>query len=310
MIRCHGLSSLFIAVLLLPVLVWASPVAARAATPIAEVRVVSGPVDILRGGALPAVPARVGDRLSMGDVVRTKRRGYAEVLFWDGALLKVSPGSRVDLGEYRSRTGMVKAHVRLARGKVEAVVDPVKFRASVKLTGRKRFEIHTPNCVAGVKGTDFIVSHQRFVSSVFVKRGAVYTYNRLLPNEPVTVTAGRMTAVTAKAPPLPPRIPVGTELKQLETVTPPANNGKTGEGGGETTTGTTGTVEPTPEASVTSVSTTSLAPTTELPVTQQQSITPVAAAVNTVPPPVTVTPPPPPPPPAATTPVTVNVNFN
>jgi hypothetical protein len=64
-----------------------------------------------------------------------------------------------------------------------------------------RFEIHTPCAVSGVRGTDFIVFHTRYSSSVVVKEGIVYVYNPKFPDLVTVVKEGFSTKVPLNAPP-------------------------------------------------------------------------------------------------------------
>jgi hypothetical protein len=172
---------------------------ALAAENIAAIKTVKGTVDVLHNGALPAAAAKGGDRLSTGDVIRTKSASSAEVLFNDGSSLTISQRSRIDIGEYYGDKGKNLAKVKLARGKVEAAVTGTSTGSSAK-----QFEIHTPNAVAGVRGTIFGVYHDGNVTGVYSKEGKVFAYNRRLPDEEVIVDAGMYTLIIAnKAPTTP-----------------------------------------------------------------------------------------------------------
>lgn len=241
--RCIS-SLLLVVILLLPAVV-------RARDGIASIRRVAGVVEILAKGRIPAIAALPGARLHVGDLVRTKSGGYAELLYDDGAILKIAQRSRVDIGLGSGGEG--EGQARLVRGKVEAVVSPAETAAGAGGKARK-FEIHTPNAVAGVRGTDFIVTYERLVTGILVKKGNVFTYNNLNPEKVVTLTPATLTSVTAGSPPLPPRPASAREVERLErglsvTVTPsqavsdagtPAPSPATGgDGGGSVTSGET-----------------------------------------------------------------------
>lgn len=162
--------------------------------------VVEGAVDIMRGGALPAVAARVGDGVAVGDFIRTKSKARAEIVFKDGNQLKIAQRSRIDIGEYLTEAAGDRRTMSLTRGKVQATV--TKAKGEVKAN---RFEIHTPNAVAGVRGTQFLVFHERNVTGILVKEGAVQAYNPRLPGTAVIVPAGSVTTIGEKRAPLPPR---------------------------------------------------------------------------------------------------------
>ncbi len=203
--RCFPLLLLLV-ILLLPTVVMARD-------GIASIRRVAGVVEILAKGRIPAIAALPGARLNVGDFVRTKSGGYAELLYDDGTILKIAQRSRVDIG--LGPGGQGEGQARLVRGKVEAVVTPAGTAAGAGAKAR-RFEIHTPNAVAGVRGTDFIVTYERLVTGILVKKGNVFTYNQLNPDKVVILTPATLTSVTAGSPPLPPRPVSAGEVERME----------------------------------------------------------------------------------------------
>jgi hypothetical protein len=169
---------------------------------------VEGVVDILAGGALPGVPAKVSDTVSAKDVIRTKSASKAEITFTDGNIIKIAQRSRIDISEYaadESKNGKV---IKLTRGKVEAWVEKNVVDKIAVSKGTNRFEIHTPNAVAGVRGTDYFVFYDKGITGVIVKEGKVYTYNQMFPDKLVEVTAGNLTTIFPNNAPHDPR-PVG-----------------------------------------------------------------------------------------------------
>lgn len=154
------------------------------AASIAKINFVEGKVDILRGGALPAVSAKIGDELDIKDVIRTKSNSKAEITFNDGNIVRLQQRTKVEIEEYFSGTGANTGIIKLDRGKVEAVVSKDVLKDVAGTAEGKRFEIHTPNAVAGVRGTCVNVAF----SSIFTlvnslgasecpSPGNVYTYN-------------------------------------------------------------------------------------------------------------------------------------
>lgn len=151
---------------------------------------VSGQVGILRGGKPPAETAQVGTLLNVGDFVRTKSNSSAQVKFDDGNVIRIAPRSRIDISEYAvdrdTRT------IGLARGKVEAVVVPPPAR-DTKLRP-KRFEIHTPNAVAGVRGTDLVVFYEGNTTGILVLdlHGGdnVYAFSLMHPDQVFDLPVG------------------------------------------------------------------------------------------------------------------------
>ncbi len=221
------------------------------AAAIATLRNVVGPVDLLIGGALPASPAKNDGKLASGDMIRTKTGGFAEVVYNDGTVLHISPRSRVDIGEHFSGKNANGSEVHLVRGKVQAIVDLKNAKASGP--GPKKFEVRTPNAIAGVRGTDFVVSHEQSTTGVFVRSGSVYSFNPQFPSRLVTLTAGTITTVTGRGTPTPPRPALMQEIQKMEQgITAPPSSGassgggsgsageKSGETGGTTGGGTPG----------------------------------------------------------------------
>ena len=298
----HGIRSLLF-LLLFPLLMFPTA-AARAADAIAQVKALTGDVDILKGGAPPAARAKISVPLTTGDIIRTKSGSSAEVLFTDGSLLKIAQRSRIDIGAYSGSNGTA----RLTRGTVEAVVDPARVRKATAEGKGRIFEIHTPNAVAGVRGTRFFVTHDRDLTGVLVREGSVYVYNLSAPEKEVIVEAGSLVTVSGDTPPPPPRKALDTETGRLEKEFS-SSEGSSGAahtagwgGSGDSAATPVSTVTP-GSARITGMSTApDQAPGRQIP------------AEMAFPQAVTTTPPPPPPPlppplPATTTPVTIGVNF-
>jgi hypothetical protein len=291
----------FFCFLLLVFIVGLLPVSA-AAESIASIKLVNGVVELLRSGKLPASKALVGDSLSAGDLVRTKSGGYAEVLYKDGTLLKIAQRSRVDIGDQTG--GNDFSNAKLVRGKVQAIVDP----PSPKDSKAKRFEIRTPNAVAGVRGTDFVVTFQRNVTGVLVKRGTVYTYNLLLPDRVVNVTQSTLTTITAGSPPLKARPATRSEIDRIEKDIAPQPEKKAGDSSSGSAPASSATKQGQQQTSSEVIP-------VDIPITVSggvsallggtaprtlQSLAPVYNPTS-VQQPVVITPPPPPPPPAVPT---------
>jgi len=176
------------------------PPAARAAEPVAELVSLTGKVDILRDGKVPSEEARVGAQLFVGDFIRTKSKANAEVLFKDGNRIKIAERSRVDISTYSADKD--QRTLGLARGKMEAVVIPGADNGSER---PKRFEIETPNAVAGVRGTTLVVAFQDSITAIHVREAhsgrSVYSISRHHPNQIVNVPVGGMMWVSHQGPP-------------------------------------------------------------------------------------------------------------
>lgn len=182
---------------------------------IGEIVAVSGQVDLLKGGQLPAETARIGTPVAVGDFVRTKSNARAEIRFSDGNLLKIGPRSRIAVNVYEP--GAETRTIGLDRGKVEAVVVPPPDRATAAKP--KRFEIHTPNAVAGVRGTDLVVNYDNSTTGVLVISlhggDEVYAYSLFHPGTVYNLSERDKVLIRDRQFPAPPRQSTDSDLSAL-----------------------------------------------------------------------------------------------
>jgi hypothetical protein len=186
---------------------------AEASDSIGKFTSVQGKVDILKAGKLPAAPVRTGNPVFEKDIIRTKSDSRAEITFADGNIVKIAQRSRIDISEYTADAEQNKGIVKLSRGKAEAIVPEKIVRRITDSPNANRFEIHTPNAVAGVRGTDYIVFHHRNVTVVIVRSGIVHVFNPQFPDTVVPVAAGNLTIVYHDKPPLPQRPATEEEMR-------------------------------------------------------------------------------------------------
>ncbi len=188
-----------------------------------------GRVDILRPGEDRATPAKLFDKVSVGDIIRTKSKSKAEITFVDDSVIRLAAGSRLEIQEYLFSGGERKSGVvKLFRGKARSIIKRQK--------GEKvgRFQVKTPTAVAGVRGTDFFVFHQLGLTGVMVVNGIVDVFNLDIPDVVVTLTAGTATTVEGDKPPTPPRgASEGEGGKHEDETTPLEDDGEGGDGEGE-----------------------------------------------------------------------------
>jgi hypothetical protein len=95
---------------------------------------------------------RVGAAVAQGDTIETQEGARLEIRFSDGSVLRLGPGSKLQLAEAHFRGGPArrKLNARLFFGKLWAKVTSV-------IQGEQRFQVETENAVAGVRGTTFRV---------------------------------------------------------------------------------------------------------------------------------------------------------
>jgi hypothetical protein len=174
------------------------------AAPVGTFTKVEGKVDILRLSEVDAVPVQAGDPVSLGDAIRTKRSGKAEIQFRDETVIQLAPETRITIDEYsfRGENTREKGLIGLFRGKMRAIV--AKLKAAVVPVSRTDagFNVKTPTAIAGVKGTDFIVYYERGVTGVIFIEGEGFVYNPSQPGKVVTIKAGQSSFVTGGNPPL------------------------------------------------------------------------------------------------------------
>lgn len=163
---------------------------------------VDGRVDLLKPGQTRAEAVKKGDTVTPGDIVRTKSNSQAEIVFEDGAVLRISESSRMEIKDYlMAEDGKRKNGImRLLRGKIRATVPKALGRIIPITKGPATFEVETPTAVAGVRGTDFFVSFDRGTTGVFVLEGTVETRNRIHSEEAVMVNAGYFSLVRPDEP--------------------------------------------------------------------------------------------------------------
>ena len=110
-----------------------------------------------------------GDRLNVGDGVRTGNNGHVRIRLADGTTLSVEPASRLmfnRLTQY-GRGAMADTRMTLEQGRIETRVEPTEDRGS-------RFEIHTPSAVAAVRGTHFGLEARQDGTLLEVREGEVW----------------------------------------------------------------------------------------------------------------------------------------
>jgi hypothetical protein len=175
----------------------------KAAEPVGKFSQMEGIVDVMRGGAMPAIPVKVGDPIFEKDIIRTKSNSKAEIIFIDGNTIKISQRSRIDIDEYLVGENKSSEILKLQRGRVEAnVPDKNAKRISVSPKAHK-FEIHTPCAVTGVRSTKYWArqSEKENCATIGVWEGKVYVYNPKFPDKIVEVPAGKMTKACEDSPP-------------------------------------------------------------------------------------------------------------
>lgn len=188
--------------LILSLMLLAGAPSAALAEPVGFFTKVQGDVDILPAGGV-VQPARPGGPVSLGDAVRTKRNGKTEIQFKDDTMIQLAPETRITIDEYSFRgadtreTGLLS----LLRGKLRAVVSRIRAVAVPVGRAESSFNIKTPTAIAGVKGSDLIVYHERGITGVVFIEGLGFVFNPSLPDRVVPIQGGQMSLVRSAADP-------------------------------------------------------------------------------------------------------------
>jgi hypothetical protein len=126
---------------------------------------ITGDVKIVADGK--TVSANVGDKITQGMVVKTGTKAIADIYF-EGSVIRILEKSSVVMKE------LVK---NLADSKelTELYVENGKVFSKVtrKLTEGEKFRVNTPTAVAGVRGTEFLVSEEDGKSNIACIEGTV-----------------------------------------------------------------------------------------------------------------------------------------
>ncbi|MBI4377848.1 MAG: FecR domain-containing protein, partial [Nitrospinae bacterium] len=192
---------------------------------VGEFSYVSGRVDILRVNATAVAPVEMRDNVFMGDIVRTKSDGNAEIIFNDKTTIRLAPETRIKIDEYvfNPDSSRKTGNLSLFRGKVRAIVSKAKAGLIPVAVGTSTFTINTPTAIAGVRGTDFFVFYERGITGVIFKEGKGFIYNLNIPDRIVNINAGEVTfVVSPDTPPLPVRTVIKGELTQHTKDTTPS----------------------------------------------------------------------------------------
>lgn len=163
------------------------------AEPVGTFTRIEGSVDILRPSELSALKPTVGDPVSMGDAIRTKRNGKAEIKFRDETVIQLAPETRITIDEYsfRGTDTRERGLLGLLRGKVRAIVSKVKGAVMPVSRSDASFNIKTPTAIAGVKGSQLIVYYERGVTGVIFIEGEGFIHSHVKPERVVKVRRGQ-----------------------------------------------------------------------------------------------------------------------
>jgi hypothetical protein len=251
--------------------------------PVGKVTLVQGRVDVLKTGRNVAVPVSLGAAVDPGDVYRAKSNGRAEITFTNKNLMRIAPGTRIEITRYSVEGDKSSTVARLYRGRVQAIGADDFIKRAASFAEGNRFEVHTPNAVAGIRGTNMVVFFEKGATGVIFLSGRGYLYNPQQPQQIVLIVAGTISFISASgATPTPPRKMTDAEMAMYTQLfaggssdggnaTPSGFAPVPGGGGGGSPSGGGGGQQPT-------ISTT---PPPELPAQQTAAEGPFYSSFNT-----------------------------
>lgn len=153
-------------VILLTLVALAVPLAAHASV-VGRFTLIKGQVDLLKGGKVPGIPAKVQDGVETGDVIRTKTMSKAQLSMVDASVITLAPESRLAIADfqYNADRGERRAVLRLFRGLVHTVVNRI-----IK-TEEPDFIMETHTATLGVRGTNWYTLLGPNSTGVYLPRG-------------------------------------------------------------------------------------------------------------------------------------------
>ena len=158
---------------------------------IGEFAVVSGDVTVTRAGK--AIKPKVKDKVESRDLIQTGKNSNARVVLTDASAMALGPNTKLEMKQFdiqgKKTTGLFYVPTGLVQTNVAKALGP-----------GSRFEMQTPNAIAGVRGTAWltlvqIATNNILQSTVYGLQQAVAVANAALPAQAVTVVAGNFTVV-------------------------------------------------------------------------------------------------------------------
>ena len=199
-------------VIILTLAALAIPLTAHAAA-VGRFTLIKGQVDVLKGGKVPGIPAKVQDGVETGDVIRTKSGAKAQLSMVDDSVITLAPESRLAIADYQYNParGERRAVLRLFRGLVHAVVNRI-----IK-TEEPDFIMETHTATIGVRGTNWYTLLGPNSTGVYLPQGVlgVSSTLRTVPDS-LRLQSGNFTKVIQGLQPSLPQALTPEILRMLE----------------------------------------------------------------------------------------------
>ena len=174
---------------------------------------ITGQVDLLKGGKVPGIPAKVQDGVEPGDVIRTKTKAKAQLAMVDDSIITLAPESRLAIADYQYNPALQERRVvlRFFRGLMQTVVTRI-----IK-TEEPDFIIETHTATIGVRGSNPYFLLMPGFTSVYLPLGLLEVSSNN-PNIPYQVMLGNMqfTQIPLGKQPFLPQAMTPAMLQRLE----------------------------------------------------------------------------------------------
>ena len=158
--------------------------------PVGKITRLEGKVDVLKAGQRTVVNVSLGDNVDVGDIYRAKTNSRAEITFLNKNILRIHPATRVQISQYSDDGTQCNHIMKMDRGRVEAVSGKEFIKKVSSFAEGNKFEVHTPNAVAGIRGSGMTIGFAQTVTGLFFSTGRGYFYNPNQPGQVVNISAG------------------------------------------------------------------------------------------------------------------------
>lgn len=177
---------------------------------VGTVAAVEGTAEILRGGTWSV--ATTGAGVATGDNIRTGRPGHVRIVFRDDSVLVLSDATTILIDQQVYDPNASQSVFGLLQGKLKSVASHYYGAPG------SRYEVQTPTAVAGVRGTEFVMSYDPATGATEVVgiRGVISVHSSVDPAGPgILVTASEASAVALGELPSPVRQLDPEDMRQL-----------------------------------------------------------------------------------------------
>ncbi len=158
-------------------------------------------------------PVKYKDDIRTNDVIQTEKAGRARIGLTDGSILSIGSNSQLKITQHDAETQQTQIELDYGklRNRVVAITKP-----------DGRYEVHTPNAVASVVGTDFLVGFNPATgaTTVVVYSGTVVVNGvGAVAGQKVTIQAGQMVEVSKTTVGMPQSTPAAMQQASISDTT-------------------------------------------------------------------------------------------